>query len=482
MTTKKKTPKKKVAKAAPAPVERDETSVEESSSDSAANAIDVTGKKVVLTGTFSEIKRVDAASQLASLGADIMGAVSKNTDLLFVGAKAGSKLSKAQKLGLSIYNESDLLEVLACYDGNAEEEAEDTSSGPSMATPFTGVKIAITGTFATMKRSDAKRVLEDAGAVISGSVSKKTELVIHGADAGTKAAKAQSLGVELMTEEEMVQQLNEVGYTHELLADAAKKLKAQAAKEKKLMAGVNKTIASVNESQVEKYGDTIGRMLLIYLEIFVQRPDVYVATFNIGAPANHATLHSLHKQVPPEILAFGAEVGPLELTWVFASEKVQRNKFCVGYNGGRINYRGLKNFRWYPRPSDWVYLTYKEEAMFDDLVDEGVTYLSYEPGEKRTEAYLVFDNAGDTVRDYLGSMELYFTNGAKAGFTWYWPPGDYWEAKAFTKRLYDASLPKNTPIPEIVEALCLKGATEAQAHALVSWLGEDVVILLHKEG
>ena len=64
--------------------------------------------------------------------------------------------------------------------------------------------MVLTGTFATMKRADAEALLQRVGANLSGSISKKTDLLIHGADAGSKLAKAQSLGVATMTEADMV--------------------------------------------------------------------------------------------------------------------------------------------------------------------------------------------------------------------------------------------------------------------------------------
>lgn len=70
------------------------------------------GKVVVLTGSLSKLSRSDAKAALQELGAKVTGSVSKNTDILFVGEAAGSKLVKAQELGIEIRSEQDLLELM----------------------------------------------------------------------------------------------------------------------------------------------------------------------------------------------------------------------------------------------------------------------------------------------------------------------------------------------------------------------------------
>jgi len=67
------------------------------------------GKTVVLTGTLQQMTRTEAQGLLELLGAKVTGSVSKNTDFLIAGEKAGSKLVKAQDLGIAIMSEADLL-------------------------------------------------------------------------------------------------------------------------------------------------------------------------------------------------------------------------------------------------------------------------------------------------------------------------------------------------------------------------------------
>lgn len=70
------------------------------------------GKTFVLTGTLVSLTRDEAKAQLEALGAIVAGSVSKNTDYVVAGEKAGSKLTKAEQLGIKIIDESQLLAFL----------------------------------------------------------------------------------------------------------------------------------------------------------------------------------------------------------------------------------------------------------------------------------------------------------------------------------------------------------------------------------
>jgi DNA ligase (NAD+) len=67
--------------------------------------------------------------------------------------------------------------------------------------PLAGMTVVLTGTLPSMTRDEAKALLEGAGAKVAGSVSAKTNYVVAGADAGSKLAKAEQLGVPVLDEE-----------------------------------------------------------------------------------------------------------------------------------------------------------------------------------------------------------------------------------------------------------------------------------------
>ena len=74
---------------------------------------------------------------------------------------------------------------------------------------FTGKTVVLTGTLPTLGRSEAKARLLEAGAKVTGSVSKKTDVLIAGAEAGSKLTKAQSLGIEIIDEDEFLRRISD---------------------------------------------------------------------------------------------------------------------------------------------------------------------------------------------------------------------------------------------------------------------------------
>jgi DNA ligase (NAD+) len=89
-------------------------------------------------------------------------------------------------------------------------EAELTLTGQKRqrGTKLAGKTFVLTGTLATLTRDEAKKVIEDAGGKVTGSVSKKTDYVVAGTDAGSKLDKAAQLGVKVINEKGLNQLLD----------------------------------------------------------------------------------------------------------------------------------------------------------------------------------------------------------------------------------------------------------------------------------
>jgi DNA ligase (NAD+) len=80
-----------------------------------------------------------------------------------------------------------------------------TGKKKERGTTLAGKTFVLTGTLANYSREDAKRMIEDAGGKVSGSVSKKTDYVVAGEDPGSKLDKAKDLGVKVVSESEMLE-------------------------------------------------------------------------------------------------------------------------------------------------------------------------------------------------------------------------------------------------------------------------------------
>jgi len=90
----------------------------------------------------------------------------------------------------------------ALDDLERELKVQDFVQPKSSGSPIAGKTVVFTGELVAMTRNEAKARAESLGAKVASSVSKKTDYVIAGADAGSKATKAKELGVAMLTEQE----------------------------------------------------------------------------------------------------------------------------------------------------------------------------------------------------------------------------------------------------------------------------------------
>lgn len=116
----------------------------------------------------------------------------------------GNKIAESVVTWFSVPANRDLLERLQA----AGLKMTFTAPASQEDNPFFGKTLVFTGTMPTLGRAEAKTMAQDVGAKVSGSVSKKTDYVIAGAEAGSKLEKAKQLGVTVIDEAEFLRLLH----------------------------------------------------------------------------------------------------------------------------------------------------------------------------------------------------------------------------------------------------------------------------------
>ena len=175
-----------------------------------------------LVAAITERKNIELARFIFALGIRQIGEATARLlafqypdipALLKLGREAEDKDSEAYQELTAIDQigelvASDLLGFLADEDNITELEELDellhleAPEAPQQDSPLSGKTIVFTGTLQAMSRNEAKAQAERLGARVSGSISLKTDFLVAGADAGSKAAKAEALGVTILSEAE----------------------------------------------------------------------------------------------------------------------------------------------------------------------------------------------------------------------------------------------------------------------------------------
>ena len=129
-----------------------------------------------------------------------------STDELSAIRDIGPKIAESVVSYFAVPSNLDLLYRLKKLGLNMEMKGV---AGTDTSHPLYGKTLVFTGTMPTLDRATAQTMAQDAGAKVSGSVSKKTDYVVAGAEAGSKLAKAQELGVKVIDETEFMRLLQQ---------------------------------------------------------------------------------------------------------------------------------------------------------------------------------------------------------------------------------------------------------------------------------
>lgn len=131
----------------------------------------------------------------------------KKEDLLAIN-EIGDKMADSIVAFFEQEEAEELLRELISVGVNMEYKGAKPVSAEESNSIFAGKTVVLTGKLELLSRNEAKEKIEALGGNVSGSVSKKTHLVIAGEDAGSKLTKAQELGIEVWDEEKLLAELN----------------------------------------------------------------------------------------------------------------------------------------------------------------------------------------------------------------------------------------------------------------------------------
>lgn len=172
--------------------------------------MDVTGKTIAVTGKFKDIQRKEIELALAQRGAKVAKSVTGKTEILIAGERAGSKLAKANQMGIRVIHEPELLDILK---QEATVEVEPPKA-KTVALPaqwadktlpqFEGRVVYLTGKVHAFKRAQLKALLEASGATVVSNPSAKTTDVISGDKWSRKLRDAIAHGATVYTEGELL--------------------------------------------------------------------------------------------------------------------------------------------------------------------------------------------------------------------------------------------------------------------------------------
>ncbi|RAS78414.1 NAD-dependent DNA ligase LigA [Priestia endophytica] len=148
-----------------------------------------------------------AAKTLASVFHSMEGLQKATKEELLAIDEVGERMSDAVITYFEQPEVVELLEELRSYGVNMEYKGPKLVQAADSDSTFAGKTVVLTGKLEVLSRNEAKEKLEALGAKVTGSVSKKTDLLIAGEDAGSKLTKAEGLGIEVWSEQQFIEEL-----------------------------------------------------------------------------------------------------------------------------------------------------------------------------------------------------------------------------------------------------------------------------------
>ncbi|WP_416730377.1 NAD-dependent DNA ligase LigA [Fictibacillus sp. JL2B1089] len=149
-----------------------------------------------------------AAKTIAQRFETMEGLMNASKEELLAVEEIGEKMADSILLYFSKPEVHELVAELKALGMNMEYKGPKLVKVEDLDTPFAGKTVVLTGKLSILTRNDAKEKLERLGAKVTGSVSKNTDMLIAGEDAGSKLDKAKTLGIEVWDEQKLVDELN----------------------------------------------------------------------------------------------------------------------------------------------------------------------------------------------------------------------------------------------------------------------------------
>ncbi|PYZ96567.1 DNA ligase (NAD(+)) LigA [Alteribacter lacisalsi] len=184
----------------------------EKSVDNLLNAIEATKENSMEKLLFGlGIRHVGskAAQTLAMHFESMDGLKNASREDLMAIHEIGDKMADAVVTYFEKPEVAELIEELREAGVNLTYTGPKLQNADEIDSPFAGKTIVLTGSLEQMTRNEAKKQIELLGGSVTGSVSKKTDLLIAGESAGSKLTKAQDLNIEIWDEAKMLEQLNQ---------------------------------------------------------------------------------------------------------------------------------------------------------------------------------------------------------------------------------------------------------------------------------